>query len=269
MPTVDTQWLQRTGLATLIKKSNIDRVIRKRYFPRCRTVSICDEQVVFCSWNLYFYYLSLGYRHKNWWLEGETSRAFADLISEGDVVYDVGASCGYYSLLSAIQTGEGGTVVAFEPYDPAFAGLKRTISANCFTNIVAENLAVGKSPTYGSVTLFGRNPRVDTTDEGDKRIVSIDNYSESEPDVLKIDVEGLETDVLEGCVETISNHQPGMLLEIHSEERINRMGGDIEQIYKILSKYDRKVIRIVDGTTETVHDFSNPETSRRHYIIVT
>src|SRR5438552_1598218 len=49
--------------------------------------------------------------------EPEQTTLFRTYLSRGDQVLDIGASVGYYSLLSARLVGESGSVVSFEP-DP-------------------------------------------------------------------------------------------------------------------------------------------------------
>src|SRR5262245_39872732 len=49
--------------------------------------------------------------------EPEQSRLFREHLRPGDQVLDIGASVGYYTLLSAKLVGTTGSVVSFEP-DP-------------------------------------------------------------------------------------------------------------------------------------------------------
>ena len=54
-------------------------------------------------------------------------RLYLSLIREGDVVFDLGANLGYFTLLFSDLVGRGGEVHAFEPVPPTFARLRETI----------------------------------------------------------------------------------------------------------------------------------------------
>ena len=51
-------------------------------------------------------------------------------VGEGDVVLDIGANIGYYTLIFARIVGEGGKVFAFEPDPDNFALLKKNVEAS-------------------------------------------------------------------------------------------------------------------------------------------
>src|SRR5262245_40311756 len=52
--------------------------------------------------------------------EYETIRSFRRLVAPGDVVWDVGANLGFYTLIAAQLVSETGQVVAWEPSPPVF-----------------------------------------------------------------------------------------------------------------------------------------------------
>src|SRR5689334_24897053 len=52
--------------------------------------------------------------------EQEAVTAFLNLIVPGDVVWDIGANVGIYTLLAARETGRAGHVVAWEPSPATF-----------------------------------------------------------------------------------------------------------------------------------------------------
>ena len=57
-------------------------------------------------------------------------------ISKNDVVVDIGANIGYYTLIFAKLVGENGKVFAFEPDPSNFALLKKNVELNGFRNVV-------------------------------------------------------------------------------------------------------------------------------------
>ncbi len=67
---------------------------------------------------------------------------FCKVVKPGDVVYDVGAHFGYYTLLASKLVGTEGRVLAFEPSPPNLARLYRHIELNRCSNVQVLELAV-------------------------------------------------------------------------------------------------------------------------------
>ena len=61
----------------------------------------------------------------------------------GDVVIDVVAHYGFYTLLASKIIGESGCVIAFEPNSANFQGLLGNVQLNGATNVKAINVALG------------------------------------------------------------------------------------------------------------------------------
>ncbi len=66
------------------------------------------------------------------------------VVKPGDVVLDIGANIGYYTLIFARLVGEQGRVYAFEPDPTNFQLLKKNIRANGYHNVVFINKAVAE-----------------------------------------------------------------------------------------------------------------------------
>jgi FkbM family methyltransferase len=67
------------------------------------------------------------------------------LVKEGDVVVDIGANIGYYTLLFAGRVGAQGRVYAFEPHPGNVALLRRTLHDSSYRHVVVEEKAVSKA----------------------------------------------------------------------------------------------------------------------------
>jgi FkbM family methyltransferase len=84
--------------------------------------------------------------------EPELTAAIQRETKPGNVVADVGANIGYYTLILARCVGPEGRVFAFEPDPVNFALLQRNIEVNGYRNVVAVNKAV--SDRAGPTRLF-------------------------------------------------------------------------------------------------------------------
>ena len=142
---------------------------------------------------------------------------FKALIDKGMVVVDVGANIGYYTLLAARCVGEKGKVFAFEPEPYNYSLLLKNIEINGYRNIIPSRKAVfsktGKMKMYldksnlggHSLTEANVHKSVSITIE----VTSLDDYfknSKYKIDVIKLDVQGLEMDVLEGMKNIITQN---------------------------------------------------------------
>ena len=76
---------------------------------------------------------------------------FKRFLSAGDVVIDVGAHVGFFTLIAASIAGSEGEVHAFEPVPSNFAALEQNARLNGFGNVVLNRAAVGAEE--GEVTL--------------------------------------------------------------------------------------------------------------------
>jgi FkbM family methyltransferase len=155
-------------------------------------------------------------------------------LRPGDVYFDVGANIGVYTLFGARRVGEKGSVVAFEPHIPNANSLLENIILNglghqiklvtaalsdreCYDHFNYQAVTVASSTSQ-----FGR-----TSYEGEafdpifvevKHSVRIDTLigtgAVSRPNVVKIDVDGLDFEVLDGMRRLISSAERPRSIQI-------------------------------------------------------
>ena len=161
-------------------------------------------------------------------------RFLRSLDLAGKVVYDVGAFEGINTIFFAERAGALGQVVAFEPHPQTFEQLLGNVRVNGFNNVTALPLAVGREPgeLHFTVAEGGRGKMSASASLSEKiaregqhvetlaiPVTSIDAAIESRrlptPDFVKIDVEGLEQDVLLGMKGTVEAHRPELFVELH------------------------------------------------------
>jgi FkbM family methyltransferase len=155
--------------------------------------------------------------------EPEQTALFCRQIRPGDVVFDIGANAGYYTLLAARLAGPRGKVIACEP-DPRIAAFLRAhVAANRLTNVAAVQSAVGAEC---GTAHFSRGRGTGTgrmSDSGELtvRVRTLDELADEYaafPTHLKIDVEGAELDVLRGGREVLSRARPTIFLSTHGPQ---------------------------------------------------
>jgi FkbM family methyltransferase len=136
----------------------------------------------------------------------------------GDTFFDVGANIGLYTVYAAARIGNTGSVFAFEPHGVNFAALIKTIVANGFTDFVHPvSLPLGDTVRFGNFNYQSILASSSTSQfEGNsyegkefvpslselKYCVTVDHLIEqgvlAPADMVKIDVDGLDFEVLKG-----------------------------------------------------------------------
>lgn len=145
--------------------------------------------------------------------------AVARTVETGGVVVDVGANTGNHSLFFATAMGAE-RVIVFEPNPLAAHHLRRTIEANGLTNVDTNHLGAGVGRERGRMKIdAGRRGHLGTArlvaeDGGEVEIRTLDDSVESRVDLIKIDVESMELDVLNGARRLIERERPVLLVEV-------------------------------------------------------
>ncbi len=186
--------------------------------------------------------------------EGEVVRFLLKRVNRGDVVVDVGANVGYFTILLARLVGSTGKVVSFEPDPLNFEILLRNIGENHIANVHCEMMAVANR--VGEMPLF-KNPTQTTGHSlvrhfSEKRwtpvkVTTLDAYiSEHKlsPKLVKVDAEGAESLVLEGMAETIRHNRGMCVLFEFAEAYLREMGSEPTDLLRILECYGLEVFTI-------------------------
>ena len=160
---------------------------------------------------------------------------------EGDIVVDIGAHMGRYTIPSAKSAGVSGKVIAVEAHPYNFGILQHNLKLNKLTNVSALNSAVYSKKANLKLYLpdedlgYTMHHSVMTNYLSTKYNNEIERkYIEVEADTLdnllkisgitavnwiKIDVEGAEYEVLKGAREILSTNKPiSILVEVHGKE---------------------------------------------------
>ncbi|MBW4579254.1 MAG: FkbM family methyltransferase [Tildeniella nuda ZEHNDER 1965/U140] len=165
------------------------------------------------------------------WSEGEVA-LFQPLIRSGDTVVEVGANIGTHTVFFAKAVGSQGRVLAIEPQRIVFQTLCANLALNSLTNVHAYAIGLGEAPgfaqipildyhqlnNYGGVSLS--HNAAETQAVGEQiQIATLDSFALPQCHLLKIDVEGMELQVLQGATETIQRCQPILYIENDRQDK--------------------------------------------------
>jgi FkbM family methyltransferase len=163
---------------------------------------------------------------------------FAQVVQPGALVVEVGANIGAHTVELARLAGHDGEVHAFEPQRIVFQALCANLALNQFANVFARQAAVGEKA--GTITVPPLDPAVRTNFGGvslqgvtfgeSVPLVTLDSLDLPACQFLKVDVEGMEVEVLNGSEQLIETHRPIMYLENDRIERSEELLGIVERL---------------------------------------
>jgi len=163
---------------------------------------------------------------------------FAQVIRPGALVVEVGANIGAHTVELSRLAGPDGEVHAFEPQRIVFQALCANLALNQCTNVHARQAAVGEKAGIISVppidpTIrynFGGVSLRDVAFGEAVALITLDSLDLPACSLLKVDVEGMEVEVLKGAEQLIQMHRPIMYLENDREDRSEELLGIVERL---------------------------------------
>jgi FkbM family methyltransferase len=156
--------------------------------------------------------------------EHEKQLAFRRAVSRGNVVYDLGANVGFYTLLASVLVGNAGHVYSFEPLAANAAILRRHLEMNRILNCTVLQAAVTGDDGVARFDPSSSGDLAHLSETGAETVstVALDSLLATgkirAPRVMKIDVEGAELHALRGAARLIEAHRPVILLATHGPE---------------------------------------------------
>jgi len=154
----------------------------------------------------------------------------------GKTVYDIGGDQGIYTLFFARKVGDKGRVITFEPNPFSYEHIVTNVQLNGFKQVEVRNIALGEKTGTLTFAFPEKDPGRGTADElireqilkepgsrtTEVEVDTLDNLITSAglpiPDFAKVDVEGLELNVLRGMYKTLTAHRPELFIEVHGAD---------------------------------------------------
>lgn len=142
------------------------------------------------------------------WSEGEIN-LFKTLISLGQTVVEVGANIGAHTVFLAKAVGLQGKVFAIEPHRLSFQMLCANLALNGITNTYTYQIALGERPGFRSLDSLAIDALGTHLNPSEQvQIATLDSFGIPACRLLKVDVEAMAFQVLQGASQTIQRCQP-------------------------------------------------------------
>lgn len=208
------------------------------------------------------------------------ARWIARFLRRGARVLDIGANIGYFTLIAARNAGSAGRVVAVEPVPENTAALSRNVHASGAEAVVELHemaagstdgmLSIGlpfvqsgeQTPTSGDFTAYGT---IGSVEVPVRRLDEV--FADSPPfDLVKVDVEGMEPEVLRGMNGLFEGAPPeAVLLEINPRA-LARGGFTAHDVFEPLEQrgYVLHRIGILGGTGRRLSASDFPAPASEH-----
>jgi len=156
-----------------------------------------------------------------------------NLDLSGQTIYDVGGAAGLFTLFFGRTVGERGKVVTFEPNPELYNKIIENVELNKFSHVEVLQIALGKEGGKSALAFLPLAPGAGSIHEKEKarillskgaktvevEVDSLDHQiatsSLPKPDFIKMDVQGVELDILLGMTKTIQQYRPKLFVEIH------------------------------------------------------
>lgn len=157
-------------------------------------------------------------------------------IQDGVTIIDVGANVGNHTLyLAAVRNCQ---VIAFEPNKALCGAIQSSIKINGFEKKIRLNqLAVGSKKGYGKLAnldennLGAQSVELVSEEESEFEITTLDSFEWKEAvSAIKIDVEGMEYDVLLGAKQLITAQKPKLYVECQYIENYEKVEQLLEEL---------------------------------------
>ncbi|HEX2124411.1 MAG TPA: FkbM family methyltransferase [Nitrososphaeraceae archaeon] len=174
---------------------------------------------------------------------------------EGDIVIDIGAHIGLYTIISSKRVGAQGKVVAIEADPENFEMLNSNIKLNQLTNVIPLNYAVYSKETkiklylpsgesgftkYNTIMPNWINTQekfVEVNANTLDYLLQLNKIRQEEVNWIKIDVEGAEFEVLKGATNVLSKSKDvAILMELHGPPHIYR-----PKVEELVNLYNFKI----------------------------
>jgi len=191
----------------------------------------------------YYSYFDSYYSHNGNLVEPETRAWFLNELKNTDVIFDIGAHIGLYTILFSQRTDN---VISFEPTETYDNLLVPNLKRNNITTPKLEKLALGRQSGLKKDKIFRiwGNP----AEELEYNFTTLDEYileNDVKPTFIKIDVDSFDYEVLLGGKEYLSSNDVTVCVEVSNA--LSHRGHNPDEIKNLMFSMGYKIINTFDG----------------------
>ena len=190
------------------------------------------------------------------WELGSTI-VFKKYAKKSQLIVDVGANIGYYTIIAASVMKKYGKVIAFEPSNANYSLLNKTVLENKQDNIVLVKKAVGDFAStaylYSGSSNSGDKKTYKTSIKDSKEkieIMTLDDYfsNNEKIDLMKIDIEGFEVRAFEGGKKLLKDRRIKVIISELRPESLEMAGDNWYRYIELLEKSGFNIFDIEEET---------------------
>lgn len=197
--------------------------------------------------------------------EDRLTRFLIKELRNNDIFYDIGANYGFYTAL-AQELITDGEIHAFEPGEKVFSYLQQLARSGTFLNKMAVNSSTGNVQFFDSYT---RNSSGKSTISSEVALdhkwhyetrtvqaITLEEYCRTHraPTVIKMDVEGAESEVLAGGISVFEKNSPIVAIELWSGHELYSFSFKTLAMFKKI-QYEPFLIQAEGDLKETTYEY--------------
>jgi FkbM family methyltransferase len=181
---------------------------------------------------------------------------FKRILTRGATVVDVGANIGYFTFLAASLVGKNGRVVAVEAHLRNFEILSRAVQENRLEQVLPLNMGLSDEDGSAEVIMADQNEYANRTASMVPQpglsgptvpLRRLDDclkeWNIEAIDLLKVDVDGFETKVLEGAAEALNSGRVKNVIVELDEHWLTASGSSVEELQALLHAADFQMVQ--------------------------
>lgn len=190
----------------------------------------------------YYSYFDEYYTNNCSYVEPETKKWFLENLKENDIIFDIGAHIGLFTIIFAQKTKK---VFSFEPTSTFEFLLLPNLKENNIQVTSVEKLAFGNQTGNIEEKIFriwGKDAEVSNYD-----FMTLDQYIYEKkifPKYLKIDVDSFELEVLFGGKKFLKEFNPIVCVECN--QALKKRNYDTVELQKFMSDSGYEILTILD-----------------------